>query len=154
MPTFDSDTYTAQQERKYKRNVAPSARDLQQQVRYFVPAAYVALGTEAADDIIRLGTPELEGAIFIPELSRVLNTNGDLNLAVKIQKVEPGASAVDLSGAATITTAPVAFARAADTVPATLASKECQLQAYLTAVTSFTVGEELTFELAFRVPEL
>lgn len=152
MATLKTDIFTSREQASYKLHELPSYRNAQAPVKV-VCASYTLVGTEANADVLKLEMPRIEGYLR-PENSRVINIGGsDADLDLKLQRLgaESGASAEDLTTAASIDNNSVAFARPTGGVPNLLRADT--LQAVLSNVEAVTAGEVLLFELEFYTPE-
>lgn len=118
--------------------------------------AYTLTGSEAANDVIRLGSLQTEGARVLPENCRVrFGGSGSLDLTVKLTKTDSaGANSVNLSATTSAIQAAAAVitltaASGADTV---LLGRDDILCVALPAVTTTTAGRILYFEVTYTLP--
>lgn len=171
MATFSTDFITAQEALSSSRVSAPSARPITQDVKMAV-FTYIVAAAHAANDIFKLGYLNVEGAVILPELSKVsvTTTAGAAGAAssniFKLQSVTAGASAVDESAvnAAAVTeaanTQPFAKLVTKLNVPLVAGlpnSAGTNSGSYLqlvntTNTTDITIGEMITVVVAYRNP--
>lgn len=143
--TFKTPLATAQENRGLTREAHPSARDIQQPLK-FAKFEYTQGSVAAADDdMFLLGSLQVEGAVIIPELSRVWNVGGgDADLDVKLRT-----GTTDLTSLASIDNNSVAFTRPTGlTVPALGAADF--IHAFVDNYEALAAGEVLHFEIAYR----
>lgn len=155
MANFNSATKTAQLERTYKRNSAPSLRSLQQPLRYAV-FPYTFAGTEVTTDTITLGALGVPGAKVVPELSRIRDTGGaqDLDVSMKLAASVDG-STTDLSGVVAFDNASIAFSEIAGSALVEL-DEDDDLMLVISdgAIGAVTAGETIEVEVAYYSPNL
>lgn len=169
MATFKTDFKTAQDALSSSRTTAPSARPIQQDLKYAV-FTHVVAAAHAANDIFQLGWLNVEGAVIIPELSRVTvtKTTGAAPTACsntfRLESVTAGGTAVveGLVTASAVTEAAVTqpFVKLAvlPNVPLVAGlpnSAGTNSGSYLqivnvTNTTDITIGEQITVEVAYR----
>lgn len=175
MATYTS-TFKAQQDAlASSRTLAPSGRLINQHVKYavFEHVFTVAAATTAAGDIFALGWLNVDGAVIIPELSRITASKVDdtapsaVSNTWRLESVTAGAAAV-VEGL--VTASPVTeTARTQPFVklatgknPALVAgmpnsagtNSGSYIQVVLVAKTTGpTLGEKITVEVAYRDPK-
>jgi hypothetical protein len=157
MPTtYKSAEATAQDNRAILRNSHPSARALQQPV-LFAKFSVTLSAVLLANDILKLGSLQTEGAVVIPELCKLVRTTAGggtaVNTAFKLQSVLGSASAVDESASATLNTGSAAFIALARTTAGTntVLDAASYLQLLIGTVTAAgNVGDVITVEVAYR----
>lgn len=146
--TFKTTLASAQENRGITREAHPSARDIQQPLK-FAKFEYTHGSTAAADDdMIALGSLQVEGAVIVPELSSVWNVGGgDADLDLKLRT-----GTTDLTALASIDNNRVAFARPSGlTVPALGVADV--IHAFVDNYEALAAGEVLHFEIAYRSPK-
>lgn len=157
MPTtYKSAEATAQDTRVTGLASHPSARPLQQPVR-FAKFSVTLSAILLAADILKLGSLQLDGAVVIPEQSRITRTTAGGGTAVTtvftLQSVLGTAAAVAESAAATLATgtaSTIAFARTTAATN-TVLDAASYLQLLIGTVTAAgNVGDVLTVEIAYR----
>jgi hypothetical protein len=157
MATYKSAEATAQDLRGITREAHPSARKLQQDLRYAKFQVTLSAVLLAAD-LLKLGSLQMDGAVVIPELSRITRTTAGggtaINTVFTLQSVLGSAAAVAEAAAATLntgTSATIALARTTAAVNTVLEAAS-YLQLLIGAVTAAgNVGDVLTVEVAYRV---
>lgn len=156
MPTYKSAEATAQDNRAITRESHPSARTIQQPVR-FAKFTVTLSAVLLAADLLKLGSLQVDGAVVIPELSRITRTTAGGGTAVTtvftLQSVLGTAAAVAESAAATLATGTSATIILARTTAATntVLSAESYLQLLIGTVTAAgNIGDVLTVEIAYR----
>lgn len=155
MATYKTDQAYSQDNRVTLREQHPSARTLQQPVRF---AKFTITQTAAlvAADIIKLGSLQQDGAVIIPEQCRIVGSSASAKFNATLQSVTGTASAVDESTAVTHNGASAKITALTRTAAGTNTSLDASayLQILIATVTSFAGGsaaDTLTFEIAYRV---
>lgn len=156
MPTYKSAEATLQDSRATARDGQGSARKLQQPLR-FAKFQVTLSAVLLAADILKLGSLQLDGAVVVPELSRLIRTTAGGGTAVTtvftLQSVLGSAAAVAESAAATLATGTASHIAFARTTAATNTVLEAAsyLQLLIGTVTAAgNVGDVLTVEIAYR----
>jgi hypothetical protein len=154
MPTFKSTTKTAQEESYYKRNVQPSYRTLQSDLK-IARFPYTFAGTEATNDIIVLGALGITCRI-IPELSRIRDTNSavDSDVSMKLNVLLNGVTSTDLSGTVAFDQSSIAFTEIAQTELVRLApTDDLRLIISDAAIGSVLVNGTIVVEIVYIADE-
>lgn len=144
MADLPSPLYTEQTTRSTLLHSNPSARLQQCPLRMF-RLDYTFLGTEATNDVIQLGFPQLAGYLK-PEGSRVSIISGTVVFTATIRKRNAAGTSVALTAAAAVSTNSVALVRVAD-VPQFLDTD--YLECLMTSVTTPPAGGVVRFELEY-----
>lgn len=156
MATYKSNEALAQDSRVNTLVSHPSARPLQQPVRFAVFTVQLTAVLLAAD-VYKLGSLQLDGAVVVPELSRLVRATAGggtaVNTVFTLQSQLGSATAVAESATATLNTGSashVALARTSAAVN-TVLSADHHLQLLVGTVTAAgNVGDVLTVEIAYR----
>ncbi|WP_265595589.1 hypothetical protein [Verrucomicrobium sp. BvORR106] len=157
MPTtYKSAEAAAQDSRAVSRESHPNARLLQQTVR-FAKFNITLSAVLLANDILKLGSLQMDGAVVIPELSRLTRVTAGggtaINTAFKLQSVLGTAAAVDESASATLntgTSATIVLARTTAAVN-TVLTPDSALQLLIGTVTAAgNAGDVVAVEVAYR----
>ena len=155
MATFKTTLRTEQLEKAYKLHANPSFRPVQQDLKVAV-FSYTFAGTEVTTDIIELGSLGMEGAIVIPELSRIRDTGGaqDIDVSMKLTAMV-GTTATDLSGVVAFDNAGIIFTEVAGAALVTLGQDDVlRLTISDGAIGAVTVGETISVEVVYMAPNI
>jgi type IV secretory pathway TrbL component len=167
MATYKTTFATAQDKRSYDRSSQPSARDVQQPLNFAV-FSFTLTAALVANDILKLGSIEVDGAVIVPELCRIVGSSASAKFNATIQSVTNGAAAVSESGAITHNGASAkhtAFTRTAAGTNTSLSTGKpdvagtytgSTLQLLIETVASFAGGaadDTLQVEIAYRTPK-
>lgn len=159
MSTLKTTFRTDQDNRGITRTAHPSARDVQQEVKFAV-FSYTLAAAMVAADVLQLGSLQVEGAVVIPELSRVKVSSSSIKAIYTLQSLATtsGASAVAESAALTLDGASALHAplvRVASGNNTSLAH-DSNLQVLISTVSGFAGGsaaDVVTVEVAYRSPK-
>lgn len=136
-----------------KTNGYPNASEVQRQ-RKIARFKYTVTGTEAATDLIQLGTLGQKGARVDVENTKLrFSGGGAFSGSVKLQRIRAG-SATDLSTALATTAAAVGALTDAGIAPPTDAEPDDIFALNITAKTTFTAGKVIDVEMPYDVPTL
>lgn len=157
MPTtYKSAEAVAQDGRGSLREAHGSARVLQQPLR-FAKFTVTLSAVLLANDVLKLGSLQMDAAVVVPELSRITRVTAGggtaINTAFKLQSVLGTAAAVDESASATLNTGTAATINLARTTAAvnTVLDAQSVLQLLIGTVTAAgNVGDVVVVEVAYR----
>ena len=154
MATYKTDFATAQDAAPISRTLAPSGRDVQQEVHRAV-FTFTQTAAFVASDKLKLGSLNIKDAVIIPESCRIVQSSSSLKANVKIQSVNSAGNATDETGTLTIdggSALHAAFARVAAGTNTQLDAAD-YLQLAIATVSGFNGGaanDTLQVEVAYR----
>lgn len=155
MASIDTAERTSQLESAYKRNVQPSFRALQSDVKIarFGTITLTADSDGANDDII-LGSLGISGTI-IPELCRIVGTSGSVQGTFTLEKVDTSGTVTALTGLATLATdeTAVPFLRKAGAQTGGAFDASDYLQLTVGTATALASGDTIELYLAYTASE-
>ena len=155
MASIDTTERTAQLESLYKRNVQPSFRALQSNLKIarFGTITLTADSDGANDDIV-LGSLGISGNI-VPELCRIVGTGGSVQGTFTLEKVDPAGTVTALTGLATLATdeTAVPFARLADSQGLGAFDADDYLQITVGTATALAAGDTIELYLVYSASE-
>ena len=156
MASIDTAERTAQLEKAYKRDVSPSFKPLQSDLKIarFATITLTANSVTANDDII-LGSLGITGTIC-PEHCRLVGLTGSVQGTFTLEKVDTAGTVTALTGLATLATdgTSVPFLRKSGAISGAAFSKTDYLQLTIGTATALAAGDTIELMIAYTATEI